>query len=99
MDRWQLYHLALSMVLPLRPDEAAGLLVSDVHFTESWLEFGTRLGGADFCTKGRQSFKLPFPRKEAATDSDTCISGRVAGPLLRMCGIRRPGQMPDRFSR
>ena len=31
-DRWQLCHLALSLVLPLRPEEACGLLVTEVDF-------------------------------------------------------------------
>lgn len=41
MDCWQLCHLVFSVVLPLRPEEAAGLLISDVNFAESWLELGT----------------------------------------------------------
>ena len=62
MDRWQVAQLALSMVLPMRPDEATGLLVSDVDVEKRTLRFGTRLSGADF-TKGRQSFSLPFPQE------------------------------------
>ena len=37
MDRWQLCQLSLSLVLPLRPDEAAGLLIGDVNFDKGWL--------------------------------------------------------------
>jgi hypothetical protein len=81
MDRWQLCHLTLSMVLPLRPEEAAGLLVTDVRFDKGWLEFGTRAGGGDF-TKGRQTFKLPFP-DELTPMLQACISDRAQGPLLR----------------
>jgi integrase len=82
MDLWQLLHLSLSFVLPLRPEEAAGLLVSEVSFENSWLVFGTRFGGFDF-TKGHTSFKLPFPA-ELVPVLQACIGGRSEGPLLRM---------------
>jgi len=81
MDRWQLCHLACSVVLPLRPEEATGLLVSDVDFAQGWLAIGTRLEGADF-TKGRTSFKLPFP-DELQPLLRACIQERREGPLLR----------------
>jgi integrase len=81
MDLWQLCHLSVSIVLPLRPDEATGLLISDVDFHGSYLQFGTRLGGSDF-NKGRQSFKLPFP-EELTQLLKTAIGGRAEGPLLR----------------
>ena len=81
MDRWQLLHLSLSIVLPLRPEEAAGLLISDVAFDKGWLEIGTRLAGGDF-TKARTSFKLPFP-DEMRPLLRACIGGRGEGPLLR----------------
>ena len=81
MDRWQLTHLSLSLVLPLRPEEAAGLLVGDVDFEKGWLVIGTRLDGGDF-TKGRTSFKLPFP-DELRPILRACIDGRAGGPLLR----------------
>jgi integrase len=81
MDRWQLCHLVLSAVLPLRPQEATGLLVSDVDFGKGWLRIGTRLGGNDF-TKGRTAFVLPFPA-ELRPLLHACIGGRAEGPLLR----------------
>ncbi len=81
MDSWQLCQLALSLVLPLRPSEATGLLVSDVEFDKCWLSLGTRFGGSDF-TKGKTSFKLPFP-DELRPILSRCISGRSEGPLLR----------------
>ncbi len=81
MDRWQLCHLALSVVLPLRPEEAAGRLISDVNFDKGWLVVGTRLQGDDF-TKGRTSFVLPFP-DELRPILAACIAGRAEGPLLR----------------
>lgn len=81
MDPWQLCHLGLFLVLPLRPDEATGLLVEDVDFDKTWLRFGSRFGGSDF-TKGRTSFRLPFPA-EMTPLLRACIGGRAAGPLLR----------------
>ena len=81
MDRWQLTHLSLSLVLPLRPEEAAGLLVGDVDFEKGWLVIGTRLAGDDF-TKGGTSFKLPFPDEQRPI-LRACIDGRSNGPLLR----------------
>jgi integrase len=81
MDRWQLCHLSLLLTLPLRPEEAAGLLVTDVNWEQGWLEFRTRLGGADF-NKARQDFVVPFP-DELGPVLRTCVAGRSAGPLLR----------------
>lgn len=81
MDRWQLCTLALFTILPMRPDEAAGLLVSDVNFKEGWLEFGERLRDINF-TKEGTAFKVPFP-PEFASLLRVCIAGRTEGPLLR----------------
>ncbi len=81
MDTWELSHLALSLVLPLRPEDFSGLLVTDVNFPESVLHFGTRLGGRDF-NKGRQTYSCPFP-KEIASLLRACIGAREGGPLLR----------------
>jgi len=81
MDRWQLCQLALSLVLPLRPDEAAGLLISDVNFARCWLEFGERFKDVNF-TKGKTAFVLPFPDEHRAV-LRACIADRLEGPLLR----------------
>jgi len=81
MDAWQICHLAPSLVLPMRPDEATGLLVTDVDFEKRRLRFGTRFGGRDF-TKGRRSFEVPFP-PELVPILRVCIAERGAGPLLR----------------
>ena len=81
MDAWQLCQLAPSLVLPMRPDEATGLLIGDVDFDRGRLRFGTRFGGRDF-NKGRQGFELPFPA-EIAPLFRRCIGGRQGGPLLR----------------
>jgi hypothetical protein len=81
MDRWQLCQLAMSVILPLRPDEAAGLLIADVNLTNGWLEFGERFKDANF-TKGKVAFVLPFPG-ELRPILRTCLAGRAEGPLLR----------------
>jgi integrase len=81
MDRWQLCHLIISMVLPLRPDEAAGLLISDVNFEKGWLEFSERLKDVNF-NKGKTAFYLPFP-EELRPILRACIADRSEGPVLR----------------
>ncbi|MGZ0174586.1 MAG: phage integrase SAM-like domain-containing protein [Planctomycetales bacterium] len=80
-DAWELCQLGFSMVLPLRPDEANGLLVSDVDFEHRRLKFRTRLGGRDF-NKGKQQFTIPLP-KELLMLAKHCIGNRQAGPLLQ----------------
>ncbi len=75
MDAWQLVHLGMAMVLPFRPDEWTGLLISDVDFAEQILRCETRFGGRDF-NKGRRSFRISFPEQLV--------------PLLRHCGGDRP---------
>ena len=81
MDQWQLCHLTMSVLLPLRPEEAAGILISEVDFEKSWINIGTRFEGADF-TKKITSFKMPFP-PELRPILVACIGARSEGPLLR----------------
>jgi integrase len=81
MDRWQLCHFCFSAVLPMRPDEVAGLLITDVDFRNGWFRFRTRLGGDDF-NKEQQDFVVPFP-VELLPFIQECIGGRTEGPLLR----------------
>lgn len=81
MDRWQLTHLVLSLVLPLRPEDCSGLLISDVDFQNRRLVFGTRMGGRDF-NKGHRQFVVPFPM-ELMPLLRFCIDGRAAGPVVR----------------
>src|SRR5436853_7696233 len=73
--------LVWSIVLPLRPDEAAGLIIGDVDFEKGWLEFGERLKDCNF-TKGKTAFVLPFP-DELRPVLRACIGDRAEGPLLR----------------
>jgi len=81
MDRWQLCALVPSLILPMRPDEAAGLLVEDVDFGHGELLFGVNVGDVNF-TKKRVSFRLPFP-DELRPVLQAVIDGRGSGPLLR----------------
>jgi integrase len=80
MDRWQLLSLAPLFVLPARPEELAGLLIHEVDWEESTIQFGTRFDGADF-TKGRQSWTMPIP-SELALLFCVAAGDRLAGPLL-----------------
>jgi hypothetical protein len=81
MDCWQLAHLGLLCILPPRPDEFVGLLISDVDFVHRRLVFRTRFGGNDF-SKGRQSFVMPYP---SAIEPllIALVGGRTEGPLFR----------------
>ena len=96
MDRWQLCQLTLSSVLPLRPDEAAGLLIGDVNFDRGWLEFGERLKDCNF-TKGKKAFVLPFP-DEVRPVLRACIGGRPEGPLLRSRRAFEGGRRVERVA-
>jgi hypothetical protein len=80
MDQWQLCQFAIPLVLPLRPEDYTGLLLSEVDFDQRVLRFGTRMAGRDF-NKGRQSFLMPFP-PEITPLLRHCAGDRVAGPLL-----------------
>jgi integrase len=80
-DAWQLVHLVFSVVLPLRPDEAAGLLISDVNFEHGWLEFGHQFKDCNFSKEGT-AFKVPFCA-ELRPILHACIGDRREGPLLR----------------
>ena len=94
MDEWQLSHLALSLVLPLRPEDFAGLLVGDVDFETQRLAFGSRFAGRDF-NKGHVNFVSPFPAA-LIPFLRFVIGGRTDGPLLRARtifeGRRQPGR-------
>ena len=81
MDPWQLCQLGIALVLPLRPEDYTGLLISEVDFTNRLLYLGTRLDGWDF-NKGQQSFRVPFP-PELEPLFRRCADGRSHGPLLR----------------
>ena len=92
MDAWQLCHLAPSLVLPMRPDEATGLLIADVGLDRRRLRFGTRFGDRDF-TKGRRTFEVPFP-SELVPLLRAAVGTRAAGPLLRKRAIFEGRERP-----
>jgi integrase len=80
MDAWQLCVLALSFTMPSRPEELAGLMISDVDFDKHEFAFGTRLGGDDF-NKAKMAFRVPFA--EELTPLLLYMRGdRTDGPLL-----------------
>jgi len=81
MDLWQLSHLALVLILPLRPEDFTGLLISEVDLDCCEIACGTRFGGRDF-GKGRRSFVSPFPTAVIPL-LRVCIGNRTAGPLLQ----------------
>lgn len=92
MDRWQLCQFAIPMVLPLRPEDYTGLLISEVGFADRQLRFGTRLSGWDF-NKGQQSFHVPFP-PELDPILRACAGGRADGPLLRQRTVAEGARQP-----
>jgi integrase len=92
MDFEQLKILALPFVLPLRPSEFTGLLVSDVDFERNCFRVGTRLGGDDG-TKERTSFVMPFP-EEFRSFVAGLIEKRNEGPLLRCPKARTRRDLP-----
>jgi integrase len=96
MDEWQLPHLALSFVLPLRPEDYAGLLIEDVDFAKGDLRFGTRFGGSDF-NKGRVDFTVPCPRSLMPL-LNYMRGDRTSGPLLRSPPIWYGRRWPRRVT-
>lgn len=81
MDDWELLHLSISMILPLRFEDIAGALISDIDFSESILHLGTRFGGSDF-NKARLTIQMPLPR-ELLSVFRLCRDSRTDGPLFR----------------
>lgn len=81
MDQWQLCQIGPSLVLPMRPDEVAGLLVGDFKFDRGWLEFGHQFDDVN-TTKEGTTFRLPLP-KELLPIMAACVAGRTEGPLMR----------------
>lgn len=81
MDAWHLCTLLPSMILPMRPDEAVGLLVDDLDLDNSELLFGITLPDVNF-TKKKVAFRLPFPA-ELRPVLQAAVGGRSSGPLLR----------------
>jgi hypothetical protein len=93
MDIWQLSHLALSMLLPLRPEDCAGLLISDVDYEKNMMKFGGRFEGRDF-NKGRVCYHAPYPA-ELKPFLRFCQAARADGPLFRSRMIFEGRRRPD----
>lgn len=97
MDLWQILHLSILLVLPLRFEDLARALVSDVSLSERTLRLGTRFGGGDF-NKGRVDVVMPLPEQMLPV-LRRAIGDRPEGPLLRSRGIweerRRSGSQPQ----
>ncbi|MEI8195236.1 MAG: hypothetical protein WCI73_04945 [Phycisphaerae bacterium] len=92
MDAWQLAALALPLILPERPEDFVGLLVSEVDLAQRQLCFGTRCSGDD-TTKSGVAFHVPYP-EELAPVINWLVVGRDEGPLLQDRKIREHGKSP-----
>ena len=72
--------LCLQLILPVRMEDIAGLLVSDIDWNSRVWRIGDRFDGNDF-TKGRVSYHLPLPL-ELIPVLRFAAAGRSAGPLF-----------------
>lgn len=81
MDVWQLCNLTLLLVLPLRFEDLARALISDVSLSEQTLQVGSKFGGSDF-SKCKVNFVLPLPDQMLPVLRQA-IDGRPEGPLFR----------------
>ncbi|MEI8195167.1 MAG: hypothetical protein WCI73_04595 [Phycisphaerae bacterium] len=90
MDAWQLTVMTLSLILPERPEDFVGLLVSEVDRVERQVRFGTRCDGDD-TTKSGVAFHVPYP-EELDPVIDWLIAGRKEGPLLQARRVRKQGK-------
>lgn len=81
MDDWQFVNLALLFVLPIRPEDLSGALISDVDRSQGILWLRTRFAGSDF-NKGRVDAGMPLS-DEVSPLLGLMIAGRAAGALLR----------------
>lgn len=81
MDTWQLLQLSILLVLPLRHEDVAGALITDVDQGLMTLSLGDRFHGNDF-TKGRTIVHIPLP-SQLRPILRLCKGGRANGPLFR----------------
>lgn len=79
-DLYQLIHVVPRFILPVRPEEICGLLITEVDFVQQTVRFGTRFDGRDW-TKGQTDLLLPFPA-ELAPILGEAAGRRIDGPLL-----------------
>lgn len=91
MDRWQLQTLSALTILPLRFEDLARALISDVDFERRTLRLGSHLGGNDF-SKGKVDVTMPLP-DELVKLFQICAGNRKEGPLfLSRQAIDTPGR-------
>lgn len=95
LDCWHIACLGILFVLPLRPEEVAGVLISDIDLEKRELHVGERFGGDDF-TKGGVSFTTPIPAALVPI-LKTCIGDRVDGPLFQRRNIWNGERSPKRW--
>ena len=81
MDEWQLLQMSSLLVLPMRPEDVAGALISDLEAGSATLRLGTRLGGDDY-NKGRVTVLMPLPLILQRLFQH-CARGRSEQPLFR----------------
>ncbi|WP_437194501.1 tyrosine-type recombinase/integrase [Planctomicrobium sp. SH527] len=92
MDDWQLLTLSCLSILPLRFEDPARLLISDVDFSRGTLRLGSHFGGAD-CNKGKVEVTMPLP-PELVKVFQICVGDRKDGPLFLS---RNACANPERF--
>lgn len=80
MDAWQLAAMTLPFVIPVRPEDITGLMISEVNFSACEMKFGTRMANDDF-NKCGFSFRLAWP-VEIEPILRWWVKDRTAGPLL-----------------
>jgi integrase len=80
MDDWQFMSLSILLILPIRLEDVAGLLVSDIDFEKQQVHFGTRLGGSDY-NKGKVNVQFPLPDGLIPL-LQMLVGGRAEGPLF-----------------
>lgn len=92
-DPFQLVTFAAQCIMPLRPEQVAGLLISEIDWENRTLFFGDRFGGFDF-TKGKTTFRVPFPRQWDPVFR-YLVGGRVEGPVYRSRMIFEAARQPE----
>ena len=92
-DAYQLITLSLQLVLPLRPEQVSGLLITDIDWTRRMLSFGTRFNGNDF-TKGKTDFNVPFP-EQLCPLLRRAVSNRVDGPVFLRRSVFEGQEKPN----
>ncbi len=80
MDDWQFLTLGILLVLPLRFEDVAGLLISDINFQNKTLFLGNRFGGSDY-NKGKVNVLMPLPH-DLLPLLQICKGKRMEGPLF-----------------